>query len=188
MIAATVDLDAVRSHRAAVSSRSLQASRVLVDFPVVDLPSFELCTRPRDMSSCGVAAAETAAAAASTAAAGATAAEATAATSASAAAAGVPITAASPAATSTAQDVDDAPTEPLESGIFYHDPMEEIMLGPACWLWDYLRRSGATGYFLPLSGGADSASTAALVGSMCLLVSSRFVVLAVRWRGVGMVL
>ena len=27
--------------------------------------------------------------------------------------------------------------------------------GPACWLWDYLRRSGMGGFFLPLSGGAD---------------------------------
>mgnify|MGYP005991941911 CR=1 FL=1 len=26
------------------------------------------------------------------------------------------------------------------------------MLGPACWMWDYLRRSRASGYFLPLSG------------------------------------
>lgn len=48
--------------------------------------------------------------------------------------------------------------------------MEEIALGPACWLWDYLRRSGAAGYFLPLSGGADSSSTAAIVGSMCQLL------------------
>ena len=24
----------------------------------------------------------------------------------------------------------------------YHTPEEEISLGPACWLWDYLRRSG----------------------------------------------
>lgn len=30
---------------------------------------------------------------------------------------------------------------------------EEISLGPACWLWDYLRRSGMSGFFLPLSGG-----------------------------------
>ena len=37
-------------------------------------------------------------------------------------------------------------------------------------LWDYLRRSGASGFFLPLSGGADSSSTAALVGIMCQLV------------------
>ena len=43
-------------------------------------------------------------------------------------------------------------------------------LGPSAWLWDYLRRSGASGYFLPLSGGADSASTCALVGSMCQMV------------------
>ena len=39
--------------------------------------------------------------------------------------------------------------------------------GPACWLWDFLRRSGASGYLLPLSGGADSASVAAIVGCMC---------------------
>lgn len=44
---------------------------------------------------------------------------------------------------------------------------EEIAYGPSCWLWDYLRRSGASGFFLPLSGGADSSSTAALVGIMC---------------------
>ena len=35
----------------------------------------------------------------------------------------------------------------------YHSPEEEIALGPACWLWDYLRRSGAAGFFLPVSGG-----------------------------------
>ena len=52
----------------------------------------------------------------------------------------------------------------------YHSPEEEIGLGPACWMWDYLRRSGAAGFFLPLSGGADSASTAAIVGIMCNLV------------------
>ncbi|KAH7093294.1 hypothetical protein FB567DRAFT_461936 [Paraphoma chrysanthemicola] len=48
-----------------------------------------------------------------------------------------------------------------------HCPEEEIALGPACWLWDYLRRSGAAGYFIPLSGGLDSCSTATLVFSMC---------------------
>ncbi|GBF95639.1 glutamine-dependent NAD(+) synthetase [Raphidocelis subcapitata] len=52
----------------------------------------------------------------------------------------------------------------------YHAPEEEIALGPAAWLWDYLRRSGAAGFLLPLSGGADSSSTAAIVGSMCQLV------------------
>lgn len=48
-------------------------------------------------------------------------------------------------------------------------PQAEIGAGPACWLWDYLRRSGASGYILPLSGGADSAATAAIVASMCRL-------------------
>ena len=59
-----------------------------------------------------------------------------------------------------------APIEPR-----YHIPEEEIALGPACWLWDYLRRSGAEGYFIPLSGGADSGAVATLVGSMCQLVA-----------------
>ena len=54
--------------------------------------------------------------------------------------------------------------------INYHCPEEEIALGPACWLWDYLRRSGASGFLLPLSGGADSSSVAAIVGCMCQLV------------------
>jgi NAD+ synthase (glutamine-hydrolysing) len=35
------------------------------------------------------------------------------------------------------------------------------------WLWDYLRRSGMRGYFLPLSGGADSSTTATMVAIMC---------------------
>ena len=52
----------------------------------------------------------------------------------------------------------------------YHTPEEEILLGPACWLWDYLRRSGQGGFFIPLSGGADSASSATIVFSMCNLV------------------
>ena len=52
-----------------------------------------------------------------------------------------------------------------------HAPEEEIALGPACWLWDYLRRSGAAGYFIPLSGGADSGAVATLIGSMCQLVA-----------------
>ena len=52
-----------------------------------------------------------------------------------------------------------------------HDPVEEIALAPALWLWDYLRRSkGARGFFLPLSGGADSASVAAIVASMAIFV------------------
>ncbi|EFA83148.1 glutamine-dependent NAD+ synthetase [Heterostelium album PN500] len=54
--------------------------------------------------------------------------------------------------------------------IHYISPVEEIGYGPACWLWDYLRRSGLNGYYLPLSGGADSAATAAIVAIMCQLV------------------
>ncbi|KAM0786312.1 glutamine-dependent NAD(+) synthetase [Microbotryomycetes sp. NB124-2] len=53
----------------------------------------------------------------------------------------------------------------------YHTPEEEIALGPACWLWDYLRRSRTQGYFVPLSGGIDSCATATIVYSMCIQVS-----------------
>ncbi|KAL6979416.1 NAD(+) synthase (glutamine-hydrolyzing) [Sarracenia purpurea var. burkii] len=59
-------------------------------------------------------------------------------------------------------------SSPLE--ITYHSPEEEIAFGPGCWMWDYLRRSGASGFLLPLSGGADSSSVAAIVGFMCQLV------------------
>ncbi|KAK9773015.1 putative Glutamine-dependent NAD(+) synthetase [Seiridium cardinale] len=52
----------------------------------------------------------------------------------------------------------------------YHLPEEEIALGPACWLWDYLRRSKAAGFLVPLSGGVDSCATATIVYSMCRLV------------------
>ena len=77
-----------------------------------------------------------------------------------------------------AQSSSRSPTPPLsflkENGLpggpSYHTPEEEISFGPSCWLWDYLRRSGASGFFLPLSGGADSASTCALVGIMCCQV------------------
>lgn len=61
------------------------------------------------------------------------------------------------------------PTKPLKK-IRYHSPEEEIALGPACWLWDYLRRSKTGGFFLPLSGGIDSCATAVIVHSMCRLV------------------
>lgn len=58
---------------------------------------------------------------------------------------------------------------PVKSRI--HSPEEECCSGPACWLWDYLRRSGAVGYLLPLSGGADSASVAAIVRVMTTMVA-----------------
>jgi NAD+ synthase (glutamine-hydrolysing) len=40
---------------------------------------------------------------------------------------------------SDAEDVDPriSPSSPLE--VHYHLPEEEIALGPACWLWDYVR-------------------------------------------------
>jgi predicted amidohydrolase len=50
-------------------------------------------------------------------------------------------------------------------------PEEEIGYGPACWLWDYLRRARLAGFLLPLSGGADSSASAAIVGIMCQVVS-----------------
>ncbi|XP_023042005.2 glutamine-dependent NAD(+) synthetase isoform X3 [Piliocolobus tephrosceles] len=59
-------------------------------------------------------------------------------------------------------------SEPMEWK--YHSPEEEISLGPACWLWDFLRRSQQAGFLLPLSGGVDSAATACLVYSMCCQV------------------
>ncbi|KAJ2759076.1 glutamine-dependent NAD(+) synthetase, partial [Coemansia nantahalensis] len=78
-----------------------------------------------------------------------------------------------PAAISLAVDAAECapgvrPTDPIELRL--HSPEEEINLGPACWLWDYLRRSGQGGFFLPLSGGIDSCSTAVIVHSMCRLV------------------
>lgn len=60
------------------------------------------------------------------------------------------------------------PTEPRAP--HFHRFEDEIARGPACWLWDYLRRSGASGFLLPLSGGADSAAVAAIVAGMCQLV------------------
>jgi NAD+ synthase (glutamine-hydrolysing) len=69
-----------------------------------------------------------------------------------------------------AEDVDFtlAPTRPVEPS--YHIAEEEIALGPACYLFDFLRRSGVAGYFLPLSGGIDSCATSVIVHSMCRLV------------------
>ncbi|XP_045342237.1 glutamine-dependent NAD(+) synthetase isoform X5 [Leopardus geoffroyi] len=68
-------------------------------------------------------------------------------------------------ALSSREDLLEPLSEPLEWT--YHSPAEEISLGPACWLWDFLRRSQQAGFFLPLSGGVDSAATACLVYSMC---------------------
>lgn len=66
---------------------------------------------------------------------------------------------------STHSDIFKTSTPPMQTPS--HTPEEEIALGPACWLWDYLRRSGQGGFFLPLSGGVDSSSSATIVHSMC---------------------
>ncbi|KAI9829254.1 MAG: hypothetical protein M1819_006434 [Sarea resinae] len=60
------------------------------------------------------------------------------------------------------------PTMPKE--VVYHLPEEEIAYGPACYLWDYLRRAKQAGFFLPLSGGIDSCATALIVHSLTRLV------------------
>ncbi|XP_051885146.1 glutamine-dependent NAD(+) synthetase isoform X1 [Pristis pectinata] len=71
---------------------------------------------------------------------------------------------------SSADDVYMPSIQPIQ--IRYHTPEEEISLGPAYWLWDYLRRSSQAGFFLPLSGGIDSSATACIVYSMCCQVCS----------------
>ncbi|KAL1568858.1 NAD(+) synthase (glutamine-hydrolyzing) [Salvia divinorum] len=52
----------------------------------------------------------------------------------------------------------------------YPSREEEIAMGAACWLWNYLRRSGASGFLLPLSGEVQTCSVAAIVACMCQLV------------------
>ncbi len=50
-----------------------------------------------------------------------------------------------------------------------HDSLEEFSRVVPLGLFDYLRKSGAKGFVLSLSGGADSAATAVLVGLMAKL-------------------
>ena len=75
--------------------------------------------------------------------------------------------AAAPTQSLTAVTFHCKPAEPMQPRI--HRPEEECLRGPACWLWDYLRRSGAGGFLLPLSGGADSSSVCSIVYTMCLM-------------------
>ena len=58
--------------------------------------------------------------------------------------------------------------KPIE--ITYCTLEEEIAFGPACYLWDYLRKSGLKGVFVPLSGGIDSCAVTLIIYSMCRLV------------------
>jgi len=50
------------------------------------------------------------------------------------------------------------------------DPMEEIHKSTAVWLWQYLVTTRSPGFLLPLSGGADSCTTALMVYGMARLV------------------
>eukprot|EP00798_Chlamydomonas_sp_ICE-L_P005201 gene5201-18428_t len=57
-------------------------------------------------------------------------------------------------------------SEPAKARI--HKPEEEIAFGPACWLWDYLSSTLIqTSCSYANARGADSSSTAAIVGAMC---------------------
>ena len=47
------------------------------------------------------------------------------------------------------------------------EEMEEYGKAASFWLWEHLWKSGASGFFLSLSGGVDSACVLALVHSMC---------------------
>lgn len=113
VVTATVDLEEVRSYRASVVSRGLQASVAKTHYERVHIPT-ELA--PKNLR------------------------------------------------------FDRMIHPTLTKDIFYHTPEEEIAFGPACWMWDYLRRCNGTGYFLPLSGGIDSCATAVIIFSMCRLV------------------
>ncbi|KAI1611005.1 glutamine-dependent NAD(+) synthetase [Exophiala viscosa] len=50
------------------------------------------------------------------------------------------------------------------------DPMEEIFRAEAAFLWQYLTRASAAGYFLALSGGLDSATVTLFVFGMAKVV------------------
>ena len=56
----------------------------------------------------------------------------------------------------------------------YHEN-DELTLAPACWMWDYLRRSGASGFFLPLSGGADSSCVCIMVALLTRIIYEEIV-------------
>ncbi|KAI1136372.1 putative glutamine dependent NAD+ synthetase [Hypoxylon sp. FL0543] len=71
---------------------------------------------------------------------------------------------------SEAGDLDTHRVPSLEIGPRYYSPEEEIAFCTGAYLWDYLRRCGAAGYLVPLSGGIDSCATATIVFSMCRMV------------------
>ena len=63
---------------------------------------------------------------------------------------------------STAFDHTPVITQPLQ-----YEMEDEMGLAVSRYMWDYLCRSTAGGFFLPLSGGVDSSSTAMMVFYMC---------------------
>ncbi|RDI87274.1 hypothetical protein Vi05172_g2917 [Venturia inaequalis] len=52
----------------------------------------------------------------------------------------------------------------------YHTPEEEMAFSGGLYLYDYLTKSGLSGFLVPLSGGIDSCATAVMVYSMCRLM------------------
>ena len=46
---------------------------------------------------------------------------------------------------------------------------------PSLFLWDYLRKSKASGFFLALSGGLDSCSVALTVFNMCVIIAKEII-------------
>src|SRR3954465_2578402 len=61
-----------------------------------------------------------------------------------------------------------------DGDVFFHSPPEERALRPACWLWDYLRRSGAAGFLIPLSGGIGTSSLTSVSIHNLLLLCKNF--------------
>ncbi|GMR47722.1 hypothetical protein PMAYCL1PPCAC_17917, partial [Pristionchus mayeri] len=61
-----------------------------------------------------------------------------------------------------------SPLTPLPNEIIpvQLSPTEELCEGPPAWLWHYLRRCKMGGFFVPLSGGQDSAAVATMVRLM----------------------
>ena len=61
-------------------------------------------------------------------------------------------------------------SERVSDDVYKQSKAEEIAYSTAAYLWQYIKRSGASGFFLPLSGGADSAASALIVYIMACLV------------------
>jgi len=61
-------------------------------------------------------------------------------------------------------------TKPISREGLVLSKAAEVGYGPGCYLWDYMRKGGAAGYFLAFSGGADSTATALIVYNMAYLL------------------